>query len=315
MAQGSVLHSHLFTLPKYTALASARRRQAQREAFKPHFEFDRYDLRDEGQRLKTFLLWPGWSKASPADLARTGMYFTGKDDQTCCFECGLEVSGWREGQLPSLVHIEKSPYCSMITQLASENIPLKGSPVSSRKPKSRQRLRGKPQDSNELDGYPEKKTVNVLHKNIHGQHNAIVNPRSYENYSPDSVVDSTLNLTIESNRLKTFEGKWSKDHPVKPMALAKAGFAYLGPHDRVMCTFCKGRLFNWIDGDSPVGEHTRHFPDCPFIQDLNKKSSNFLETNEAKSVLALGYDEPTVMQALAACEKDSKLCKYSAPSL
>lgn len=299
MAQASVLHSHLFTLPKYTALAAARRRQTPRETFKPHFDFNRYDLRDESQRLKTFLLWPSWSKASPADLARTGMYFTGKDDQTRCFECGLEVSGWKEGELPSLVHNEKSPYCSMITQLASENIPLRGSPVSSGKSKSRQKSRGRPQGSDSSDGSSEKNTVNVRHKNN----------------SVGSGADSTLDSTSESDRLRTFEGKWSKDYPIKPEALAKAGFSYLGPHDRVICTFCKGRLYNWIEGDSPVGEHMRHFPGCPFIRDLNQKSSNIWETNEVKAVLTLGYDEPTVMQALAACGKDSKCCNYGAPSL
>jgi len=53
---------------------------------------------------------------------------------------------------------------------------------------------------------------------------------------------------------------------VSAVELARAGFFYTGAIDRVQCAFCQGFLRNWVDGDTPEGEHRRHFPDCPFVR-------------------------------------------------
>ncbi|XP_031701623.1 LOW QUALITY PROTEIN: baculoviral IAP repeat-containing protein 7 [Anarrhichthys ocellatus] len=67
----------------------------------------------------------------------------------------------------------------------------------------------------------------------------------------------------EGERLRTFES-WSADAPVTCGALAKAGFFFLGPGDKVQCFCCGGILRCWVRGDSPAVEHERHFPTCGF---------------------------------------------------
>uniref|UniRef100_A0A668A6C0 RING-type E3 ubiquitin transferase n=1 Tax=Myripristis murdjan TaxID=586833 RepID=A0A668A6C0_9TELE len=65
-------------------------------------------------------------------------------------------------------------------------------------------------------------------------------------------------------RLRTFQN-WPADAPVTSGDLAKAGFFFLGPGDKVQCFCCGGILTYWVHGDSPTAEHKRHFPTCSFI--------------------------------------------------
>jgi len=65
-------------------------------------------------------------------------------------------------------------------------------------------------------------------------------------------------------RLSTFSD-WPATAKVTPADVARAGFFYTGGTDRVQCAFCRGYLRNWVDGDTPEGEHRRHFPACPFV--------------------------------------------------
>ncbi|XP_039655272.1 baculoviral IAP repeat-containing protein 7 isoform X2 [Perca fluviatilis] len=68
----------------------------------------------------------------------------------------------------------------------------------------------------------------------------------------------------EVERLRTFQN-WPADAPVTSGDLAKAGFFFLGPGDKVQCFCCGGILRCWVHGDSPATEHKRHFPTCSFI--------------------------------------------------
>ncbi|KAL3974584.1 olfactory receptor [Sarotherodon galilaeus] len=68
----------------------------------------------------------------------------------------------------------------------------------------------------------------------------------------------------EGERLRTFHN-WPADAPVTSGDLAKAGFFFLGPGDKVQCFCCGGILRCWVQGDSPATEHKRHFPACSFI--------------------------------------------------
>lgn len=82
----------------------------------------------------------------------------------------------------------------------------------------------------------------------------------------ERITDQLINMKHERNRIQSFLGKWLKEYPVPAHAVAQAGFYYIGPHDRVVCPFCGGTVFNWTRGDSPLGEHVRLFPHCPFVQ-------------------------------------------------
>lgn len=70
-----------------------------------------------------------------------------------------------------------------------------------------------------------------------------------------------LGMRSEEERLQTFHN-WPRDAPVSPAELARAGFHYLGYGDTVQCFFCDGILRHWVHGDTPRGEHERHFPAC-----------------------------------------------------
>ena len=68
----------------------------------------------------------------------------------------------------------------------------------------------------------------------------------------------------ETERLRTFQN-WPANAPVTSGELARAGFFFLGPGDKVQCFCCGGILRCWVHGDSPAAEHRRHFPTCSFI--------------------------------------------------
>lgn len=73
-------------------------------------------------------------------------------------------------------------------------------------------------------------------------------------------------LFREENRFSTFQGVWMPySQIVRAEDLARQGFFYIGPDDRVMCVFCKGILRRWTRGDRVEDEHARHFRACPFV--------------------------------------------------
>ena len=71
-------------------------------------------------------------------------------------------------------------------------------------------------------------------------------------------------LKRESVRLQTFT-TWAECAPVDKHLVARAGFYYIGPGDRVRCAFCYNMLRMWEKGDIPEREHKRYFPRCPLV--------------------------------------------------
>ena len=71
-----------------------------------------------------------------------------------------------------------------------------------------------------------------------------------------------------SERLRSFDNPdWPSGVPVTTEELARAGWFYVGRDDRVQCPWCGGCVFNWVPGDSALGEHRRHFPHCDFVKE------------------------------------------------
>ena len=69
-------------------------------------------------------------------------------------------------------------------------------------------------------------------------------------------------------RLTSFTSpRWPTDVPVSTDELARAGWYFTGVEDRVKCPWCHGCVYNWVDGDTGLGEHKRHFPQCEFVKD------------------------------------------------
>lgn len=76
---------------------------------------------------------------------------------------------------------------------------------------------------------------------------------------------SSDDLNYEENRLKTFDENWPIDF-ISPNILAKTGFYYIGPHDKVKCFFCKVELNEWKNGDHEIEEHIRWSYNCRLIR-------------------------------------------------
>ncbi|XP_077783145.1 putative inhibitor of apoptosis isoform X4 [Podarcis muralis] len=78
-------------------------------------------------------------------------------------------------------------------------------------------------------------------------------------------------MSAEDDRLHTFES-WPLTF-LSPSSLAKAGFYYIGPADKVACFACGGQLSNWEPKDNAMSEHRRHFPNCPFVEQMCDQTS------------------------------------------
>ncbi|XP_071089186.1 baculoviral IAP repeat-containing protein 7-A-like [Haliotis cracherodii] len=50
-----------------------------------------------------------------------------------------------------------------------------------------------------------------------------------------------------------------------PTQLAVAGFTFTGENDRVVCTFCGLKLYNWTRKEKPLEVHKKYSPDCTFL--------------------------------------------------
>lgn len=110
---------------------------------------------------------------------------------------------------------------------------------------------------------------------------------------------------IEERR-KSFIGvDWSSRLATTPDKLVKAGFYYIGPGDRVKCAFCYGVLKNWLPTDVAIDEHVEKFPECTFVQNIEKQtavlSKNLRSQNKISSCISSG-----TLQAQYAKEKENR---------
>ncbi|XP_021422559.2 baculoviral IAP repeat-containing protein 7 isoform X3 [Oncorhynchus mykiss] len=89
-------------------------------------------------------------------------------------------------------------------------------------------------------------------------------PSMTDDRSEIMYILETPQMRGEEERLRTFEN-WPGDAPVTATNLARAGFFFLEPDDKVKCFCCGGILRYWVHGDSPIVEHKRHFPTCSLV--------------------------------------------------
>jgi hypothetical protein len=76
-------------------------------------------------------------------------------------------------------------------------------------------------------------------------------------------------LVTYDKRLETFINWPTEESGQSAQAMAEAGFYHIGISDHVKCFYCDGGLRNWEESDDPWAEHSRWFPQCPFVL-LNK---------------------------------------------
>ncbi|CAJ0963729.1 unnamed protein product [Ranitomeya imitator] len=79
---------------------------------------------------------------------------------------------------------------------------------------------------------------------------------------PSAVVKPSM--CCEASRLRTLT-MWPGPSTICPRYLARVGFYYLGPGDRVQCFCCGVLLTCWEPGDDPRDEHHKFSPSCPFL--------------------------------------------------
>ncbi|XP_058413114.1 baculoviral IAP repeat-containing protein 1 isoform X1 [Diceros bicornis minor] len=195
--------------------------------------------REEKARLESFQSWPFYAQGTaPRELSAAGFVFTGVRDSVQCFSCGGCLGNWEEGDDPWKEHAKWFPKCEFLqSKKSSEEI------------------------AQYIQSY--KGFVGVT-----GEH--FVNSWVKRDVPMASAYCSNSIFANEELRLDSFKN-WPHASPVGVAALAKAGFSYTGIKDVVQCFSCGGCLENWKEGDDPLEDHTKYFPNCQFLQ--NMKSS------------------------------------------
>lgn len=69
---------------------------------------------DKSKRLKTFRKWPVGLKIRPRALCEAGLFYTWTSDETTCFQCGVELHNWEDGDDPWVLHAKYSPDCKYV---------------------------------------------------------------------------------------------------------------------------------------------------------------------------------------------------------
>lgn len=75
-------------------------------------------------------------------------------------------------------------------------------------------------------------------------------------------------MAAAATRLTTFRN-WPHPQSLPPERMAGAGFYYTGQRELVRCFYCNQHLEKWEAADDPWNEHSRHSPNCPYIQYVN----------------------------------------------
>ena len=118
------------------------------------------------------------------------------------------------------------------------------------------------------------RTNSGVDKLIGGMKNDLTNsswyePRRAEPANLFGVQDAQISERYKhyDARLASFTSpRWPSDVPVPADELARAGWYFTGVTDRVKCPWCHGCVYNWVDGDTALGEHKRHYPQCVFVK-------------------------------------------------
>ncbi|GFR89071.1 baculoviral IAP repeat-containing protein 7-like [Elysia marginata] len=107
---------------------------------------------------------------------------------------------------------------------------------------------------------------------------------------PQGLLPATSRRPLyhETNRLSTFYSRWSIEYCVAPQDLARDGFYYVGPGDKVRCIFCQKHVWGWEPGDSVTAEHRRLYPNCPFI--LGRCAKMNVPLNPPEDILFYTYN-------------------------
>ncbi|XP_061193488.1 baculoviral IAP repeat-containing protein 3-like [Saccostrea echinata] len=265
------------------------------------------EMRYEWLRIKSFSTFPLNSSQSSVRLARSGFYFTGKNQECVCFSCGLHHSNWTRENITEL-HKKLSPSCRHVHGKEDTNVPV-GSSESNHTnhlysesicsgvnnkhaAPHAQQISGKPlkqpsggyspyaQNNPSLSGLFQPCTPQPNHlKEALEPLGIVVDRPKYPSYS------------VLATRISSFQ-QWPSHLTQTPRDLSLAGFFYAGYGDYVRCFFCGGGLRNWEPGDDAWVEHARWFPKCPFlIQNRGQDFVNLIQRVQAEGLEDISSQE------------------------
>ncbi|XP_057347160.1 baculoviral IAP repeat-containing protein 3 isoform X2 [Manis pentadactyla] len=227
----------------------------------------KYDFSCELYRMSTYSAFPAGVPVSERSLARAGFYYTGVNDKVKCFCCGLMLDNWKQGDNPVEKHKKLYPSCSFVQNLSSVNI--LGATSQPTFPSSVTNSTHSLLPSLENSGY------------FSGSYSSFpsepINSGPNQGFSALRTSPYHCTMNTEKARLLTFQ-MWPLTF-LSPADLAKAGFYYIGPGDRVACFACGGKLSNWEPKDDAMSEHLRHFPKCPFLENQLQDTSRYTVSN------------------------------------
>ncbi|XP_005346842.1 baculoviral IAP repeat-containing protein 3 isoform X2 [Microtus ochrogaster] len=229
----------------------------------------KYDFSCELYRLSTYSAFPAGVPVSERSLARAGFYYTGVNDKVKCFRCGLMLDNWKQGDSPVEKHRQLYPSCSFVQTL---------NPAG--------RLEASPQTSLP-SAVPSLFTSLENTGYFSGSYSSFpsdpVNFRANQDCPALRTSPSHFAMNTEKARLLTYQ-TWPLSF-LSPVDLAKAGFYYVGPGDRVACFACGGKLCNWEPKDDAMSEHRRHFPNCPFLKESSQSAPRYTASNLSMQTL------------------------------
>nr|AAN77584.1 neuronal apoptosis inhibitory protein 2 [Mus musculus] len=201
---------------------------------------DKARYHEEEARLESFEDWPFYAHGtSPRVLSAAGFVFTGKRDTVQCFSCGGCLGNWEEGDDPWKEHAKWFPKCEFLQSKKSPE---------------------------EITQYVQS-YEGFLH--VTGEH--FVNSWVRRELPMVSAYCNDSVFANEELRMDTFKD-WPHESPGAVEALVKAGLFYTGKRDIVQCFSCGGCMEKWAEGDNPIEDHTKFFPNCVFLQTLKSSA-------------------------------------------
>ncbi|NWZ10203.1 BIR protein, partial [Agelaius phoeniceus] len=256
-------------------LASIMRQSAPRDELK-------YDLSCELYRMSTFSTFPMNTPVSERSLARAGFYYMGVQDKVKCFSCGLTLDNWQPGDNAMEKHKQLYPSCTFVQRMLSVN----NVGLSSRSAFPHSAANSLPPSLRSIALSPSLEQVGYFSGSFSSFPQDPVTTRAAEDLPFLSPKLHNHSMRTEDARLRTFQS-WPLTF-LSPTDLAKAGLYYLGTADKVACFTCGGQLCNWEPKDNAVSEHRRHYPNCPFVENLIRDQQSFnvsnvsMQTHEAR---------------------------------
>ncbi|WAR09103.1 PIAP-like protein [Mya arenaria] len=218
----------------------------------------RYPAYEDGSvRQRSYASWSR-QLPTPTSLTMAGFFFTGKDDLVRCFECGIGLKDFSDGDDPLREHTRNAPTCRFIVRYFGNQSNI-DSYISRMEDPDAIRRRG-------LTRFLDQKGTSVTRYDVRNE-----------------------SFRSMASRLSSYKA-WPASAVQRPYQLAEAGLFYTGREDHVRCFACDGGLRRWDPEDDPWIEHCKWFPACPYAR--GQKGDEYIALVQASMETDLAYSEP-----------------------